>query len=88
MARALDGLDVPVLVVGNGSNLLVADAGFAGLVVTLGPGFADLAIDGTEVRAGGAAGPARPGPAHRRGRADRPRVGGRGARLGRAAPCG
>jgi UDP-N-acetylmuramate dehydrogenase len=41
-------------VVGNGSNLLVADAGFAGLVVTLGPGFSDLVIEGTEVRAGGA----------------------------------
>jgi len=54
VARALDGLDVPVLVVGNGSNLLVADAGFRGLAVTLGSGFAGLAIDGTEVRAGGA----------------------------------
>ena len=54
VARALDGLDVPVLVVGNGSNLLVADAGFAGLVVTLGTGFANLVIKGTEVRAGGA----------------------------------
>jgi UDP-N-acetylmuramate dehydrogenase len=54
VARALHGLDVPVLVVGNGSNLLVADAGFGGLAVTLGPRFAGLAIDGTEVRAGGA----------------------------------
>jgi UDP-N-acetylmuramate dehydrogenase len=54
VARALDGLAVPVLVLGNGSNLLVADAGFAGLVVTLGDGFAGLDIDGTEVRAGGA----------------------------------
>jgi UDP-N-acetylmuramate dehydrogenase len=54
VAEGLDGLDVPTLVVGNGSNLLVADAGFAGLVVTLGPGFAGLAIEGTEVRAGGA----------------------------------
>jgi UDP-N-acetylmuramate dehydrogenase len=54
VGRALAGLDVPVLVVGNGSNLLVADRGFAGLVVVLGPGFAHLGIDGTEVRAGGA----------------------------------
>ena len=54
VARALVGLDVPVLVVGNGSNLLVADAGFAGLVVVLGRGFDGLEIDGTEVRAGGA----------------------------------
>jgi UDP-N-acetylmuramate dehydrogenase len=54
VAAALVGLDVEVLVLGNGSNLLVADAGFAGLVVHLGPGFETLAIDGTEVRAGGA----------------------------------
>ena len=54
VARALAGLDVPVLVVGNGSNLLVADPGFAGLVVTLGSGFEALEIAADEVRAGGA----------------------------------
>src|SRR5205807_2640342 len=46
---------VDVLVIGRGSNLLVADAGFPGLVVTLGPAFA--AIDpGAEglVKAGAA----------------------------------
>ncbi|HWJ61185.1 MAG TPA: UDP-N-acetylmuramate dehydrogenase [Acidimicrobiales bacterium] len=43
---------VPVLVVGLGSNLLVCDEGFPGLVVVLGPGFADIDIDGTRVRAG------------------------------------
>ena len=53
-ARALRDLDVPVLVVGNGSNLLVADPGFAGLVVTLGAGFETLEIVSNDVRAGGA----------------------------------
>lgn len=53
VATALGGLAVPVLVLGNGSNLLVADTGFPGLVVHLGSGFEALAIDGTEVRAGG-----------------------------------
>lgn len=48
-------LGVPVLVVGKGSNLLVADAGFEGLAVQLGTGFADVTISGTTVRAGGAA---------------------------------
>jgi UDP-N-acetylmuramate dehydrogenase len=43
---------VPVLVVGLGSNLLVCDDGFDGLVVVLGPAFAEIAIDGTRVRAG------------------------------------
>ena len=45
---------VPVLVIGRGSNLLVADAGFPGLAVTLGEGFATIEIDGTRVRAGAA----------------------------------
>jgi UDP-N-acetylmuramate dehydrogenase len=54
-ALAESGGDVPVLVVGNGSNLLVADAGFPGLAVVLGDGFASVAIEGTTVRAGGAA---------------------------------
>ena len=46
---------VPVLVVGKGSNLLVADAGFDGLAVRLGDRFADITVDGTVVRAGAAA---------------------------------
>lgn len=45
---------LPVLVLGKGSNLLVADAGFPGLVVLLGDGFADVSLEGTRVRAGGA----------------------------------
>ena len=53
VARALSGLAVPVLVVGNGSNLLVADAGFDGLAIVLGPGFETLVVEGTDVRAGG-----------------------------------
>jgi UDP-N-acetylmuramate dehydrogenase len=36
---ALIGSDVPVCVIGRGSNLLVADAGFNGVAVRLGPGF-------------------------------------------------
>jgi UDP-N-acetylmuramate dehydrogenase len=44
-----------VLVVGKGSNLLVSDRGFPGLAITLGDLFADIGIDATRVRAGGAA---------------------------------
>jgi UDP-N-acetylmuramate dehydrogenase len=44
----------PVLVVGRGSNLLVADAGFPGIAVALGEPYADITLDGTTVRAGGA----------------------------------
>lgn len=45
---------LPTLVVGNGSNLVVADAGFPGIVVTLGEGFTTIEIDGARVRAGAA----------------------------------
>jgi UDP-N-acetylmuramate dehydrogenase len=55
VAAAVGASDLPVLVVGNGSNLLVADGGFPGIAVRLGGGFADVDIDGTTVRAGGAA---------------------------------
>ena len=55
VAEAVRSTGVDVLVVGKGSNLLVADAGFPGLAVALGDGFADVAIDGTLLRAGAAA---------------------------------
>lgn len=53
--RSAGGL--PTLVVGRGSNLLVSDAGFPGLAVVLGEGFAEVSVldDGTTVRAGGGA---------------------------------
>lgn len=46
---------IDVLVVGKGSNLLVADAGFPGLAVVLGDRFSAVAIDGIRVEAGAAA---------------------------------
>jgi UDP-N-acetylmuramate dehydrogenase len=51
---AVAATGVPVLVVGRGSNLLVADAGFRGIAVHLGEAFATISISGTEVEAGGA----------------------------------
>ncbi|MBW3668126.1 MAG: FAD-binding protein, partial [Actinobacteria bacterium] len=53
-SEAVRASGVPVLVVGKGSNLLVADAGFSGLALALGEGFAAIEIDGTTVRAGAA----------------------------------
>ncbi|MGZ4718065.1 MAG: UDP-N-acetylmuramate dehydrogenase [Acidimicrobiales bacterium] len=55
LAEAVRTTGVPVLVVGRGSNLLVADAGFAGVAVVLGERFAQVEIDGDRVTAGGAA---------------------------------
>lgn len=55
VGRAVAGTSTSVVVVGRGSNLLVADAGFDGIVVTLGEGLATVEVDGTTVHAGGAA---------------------------------
>ncbi len=60
--RALAGRTVPVLVLGRGSNLLVADAGFRGLVVRLEGRFEAIdlappsASGAAEIRAGAAVG--------------------------------
>ncbi len=54
VARITAASGVPTLVVGRGSNLLVADRGFPGLALVLGDGFASLVIDGTDVVVGGA----------------------------------
>ncbi len=47
--------DVPVSVIGVGSNLLVRDGGVAGVVVRLGRGFTGIGITGAEVNAGATA---------------------------------
>jgi len=38
-------VEIPVLVIGRGSNLLIADRGFPGLVIRLGPAFEAIEID-------------------------------------------
>jgi UDP-N-acetylmuramate dehydrogenase len=55
VAGAVRESTIEVLVVGNGSNLLVSDDGFEGLAIVLGERFAQVEIDGTRCRAGGAA---------------------------------
>ena len=45
---------VPMLVLGPGSNLLVGDAGWPGVVIRLGAGLRGISIEGTTVRCGGA----------------------------------
>jgi len=44
----------PLLVLGRGSNLLVGDEGWPGVVVRLGPGLRGVTVDGTTVHCGGA----------------------------------
>jgi len=54
VGRAVLATSLPAVVLGRGSNLLVADGGFPGLVVTLGAAFAGIEIQEHRVRAGGA----------------------------------
>ena len=54
VSEAVRRTGLPVLVVGRGSNLLVADAGFPGVAVVLGEEFARVEVEGVTVRAGGA----------------------------------
>ncbi len=49
------GSDVALAVVGRGSNLLVSDDGFAGIVVMLGPRFGEIVVQDKTVVAGAAA---------------------------------
>jgi len=44
--------DIPVTVVGLGSNLIVRDGGVPGVVVRLGRGFSEVTVEGTRIRAG------------------------------------
>jgi len=46
--------EIPVTVIGLGSNLIVRDGGVPGVVIRLGRGFNDVAVEGTRVRAGAA----------------------------------
>ena len=54
LAEVLASTGVPVLVVGKGSNLLVADEGFAGLAITMTDMAADYHVDDSIVVAGAA----------------------------------
>ena len=54
VAEALDSTGIPWTVIGKGSNLLVSDRGFSGLVIRLGKGYRWVARNGDELHAGGA----------------------------------
>ena len=43
--------DLPLTIVGNGSDLLVGDKGIRGVVVALGEGLSNITVDGTHVTA-------------------------------------
>lgn len=53
LGGVLAATGLPLLVLGRGSNLLVADAGWPGVVLTLGRRMRSIAVDGLEIEAGG-----------------------------------
>src|SRR5512132_1158829 len=54
LAATLAAVPVPLLVVGRGSNLLVADGGWPGVVLHLGQRFRGIRVEGDELEAGAA----------------------------------
>lgn len=44
--------ELPLTVIGNGSNLLVKDGGIRGVVIKVGRGLAEISVDGTVIKAG------------------------------------
>ncbi len=46
--------EIPVIVIGLGSNLIVRDGGVPGVVIRLGRGFNEVTVEGTRIRAGAA----------------------------------
>lgn len=47
--------DIPLTVIGNGSNLLVKDGGIRGLVLKVGRGLAGISVEGATIKAGAGA---------------------------------
>jgi UDP-N-acetylmuramate dehydrogenase len=54
LAQVLRTAPVPLLIVGRGSNMLVADAGWPGIVLHLGERFRRVEVEGNELEAGAA----------------------------------
>ena len=54
LVKALKKFHLPVLLIGNGSNVLISDDGFEGAVLKLGESFETIEIEGELVKAGAA----------------------------------
>lgn len=48
-------MQMPYMILGNGSNLLVGDKGYRGVMITLGRNWSDITVEGTHIRAGAGA---------------------------------
>ncbi|RYD05476.1 hypothetical protein N752_09020 [Desulforamulus aquiferis] len=47
--------EIPLTIIGNGSNLLVKDGGIRGMVIKIGRGLAEISVEGNSIRAGAGA---------------------------------
>ncbi|HEX3088146.1 MAG TPA: FAD-binding protein, partial [Ilumatobacteraceae bacterium] len=54
IAVVITRYELPVLIVGRGSNMLVADAGFAGVAMSLADWVAGIDVSGVDVHSGSA----------------------------------
>jgi len=54
LGAALEASGLPLLIIGRGSNMLVADAGWPGVVLHLGQHFRRIEVDGNQLEAGAA----------------------------------
>ena len=52
LIRLANAENIPYMVMGNGSNMLVSDKGIRGLVIQIGRGLSDVSIEGEEISAG------------------------------------
>ena len=57
--RYLNKVEIPYFVVGNGSNLLVSDAGYRGVIIKIGDDMAQVTVDGDRIHVGSGASLAR-----------------------------
>lgn len=52
----LNKVEIPYFVIGNGSNLLVSDAGYRGVIVKIGEDMGQILVEGNRIHAGSGAG--------------------------------
>lgn len=55
LTETISDYDLPAMILGRGSNVLISDKGVSGIVFQLGRDFSQVVVDGTEIRAGAAA---------------------------------
>lgn len=55
ITRTLNAGSVPYMIMGNGSNILVKDGGYRGVIIRIGDGFSDIRTEGDSIIAGAGA---------------------------------